>query len=54
MDAFRRKVPISCPILTKTGMFRQILVKLLSIKFNENPFNGSRVHGLTDTDRQAW
>jgi hypothetical protein len=33
----------SCgPILTKTGLYRQHLVKLTSISFNENAFSDSR------------
>lgn len=36
---------VKCPLfvydLTKTGMGQQITVKLLSFRFNENPFSGS-------------
>jgi hypothetical protein len=38
------------PILTKTRTDRQILVTLLTIKFHENPFTGSRVGMCTQTD----
>jgi hypothetical protein len=32
-----------CPVLMKSGMFRQILAKLPSVKFNENQLSGSWV-----------
>ena len=33
----------NCLILTKTGVWWQILVKLSNIKFDKNPFRGSRI-----------
>jgi hypothetical protein len=36
-------VPCFCPILTKIGMYRKILVKLSNTKFYENPLIGSRI-----------
>jgi hypothetical protein len=30
-----------CPILTKTGIYRQIVVKLPNIKFHENPHSAN-------------
>jgi hypothetical protein len=33
----------SCPILTKIGMYRNILAKFPNIKFHENPFISSEI-----------
>jgi hypothetical protein len=40
-----------CPILTKSGMCKQILVEFLGMKYIENMFNHSRVI-CGQTDRQ--
>jgi len=49
------KRPLFCPILIKIGFFRQIFEKCSYIKFNENPFIGSRVFpcGRTNSHDEA-
>ena len=39
-----------CPILTKSGFSRQILIEVASIKFHENPSSGSRPETCGQTD----
>jgi len=41
-----------CTILTKSGIPRQIYIKVLNIKFYGNPSSGSRTHTCGQTDRQ--
>jgi hypothetical protein len=45
--------PYSCLFLNKIGFSRQIVIKVPSIKFRENPYNGSRADTCADsrTDR---
>jgi hypothetical protein len=42
-----------CPILTKFELSRQILIKVLNIKFHGNPFGGSRAATSGQTDRRT-
>ena len=44
------KYPFACSILTKFEFSRHIFEKSPNIKFNENPFNGSRVVTCAWTD----
>jgi hypothetical protein len=48
------KVPLSCPVLMKLELSRQILEKYSYIKFHENPFSGTEFHAgrQMDTDGQ--
>jgi hypothetical protein len=40
----------SCTISTKVGMSQHILVKLASVKFNENLIGGSQVNTFGQTE----
>jgi hypothetical protein len=42
-----------CPILTENGTCQQILVKLVKIKFNKNPFSRYGAVLCVQTDSQS-
>jgi hypothetical protein len=46
------KCPLFCLVVTKSGMYQQILVQLPTITFNENLFSDSRVVSCIQMD--SW
>jgi hypothetical protein len=45
------KRPMFCPVLTQSGIFRRIFIKVTNIKFYGNPCNRNRIDTCGETGR---